>query len=139
MPINAALAFSPPVPPGPPPRKRHDDAGSIPTPPGSSHHPPPLPMHPPPPTTTGGAESTHGGEQIFLGEAWMGDGRRGALIFHPQSHPQTQQAPMLPYADAVEPGAPPAPAAGTRVRGKYPITSQLPPVRPCSPVAVAGE
>ena len=122
MPINAALAFSPPVPPGPPPRKRHDDAGSIPTPPGSSHHPPPLPMHPPPPTTTGGAESTHGGEQIFLGEAWMGDGRRGALIFHPQSHPQTQQAPMLPMPTQWNPGLHPHPP----LVPAYGVNTQLP-------------
>ena len=121
MPVNAA--FSPPVPPGPPPRKRHDDAGSIPTPPGSHHHPPPLPMHPPPPTTTGGAESTHGGgEQIFLGEAWMGDGRRGALIFHPQSHPQTQQAPMLPMPTQWNPGLHPHPP----LVPAYGVNTQLP-------------
>ena len=69
------------------------------------------------------------------------DGRRTPRRSNipPAVTPSDATGAYAPYADAVEPGAPPAPAAGTRVRGKYPITSQLPPVRPCSPVAVAGE
>ena len=45
---------------------------------------PPMPPGPPPPPG------------VFLGEAWMGDGRRGALVFHPRMCPAAAAPPPPP-------------------------------------------
>ena len=56
------------------------------------------------------------------GAILLGDGRRGALIFHPQSHPQTQQAPMLPMPTQWNPGLHPHPP----LVPAYGLNTQLP-------------
>ena len=56
--------------------------------------PPPMPPGPPP--------------GVFLGEAWMGDGRRGALVFHPRTGglPTLGQTPHFHPAAAAPPPPP---------------------------------
>jgi len=58
---------------------------------------PPIPPGPPP--------------GVFLGEAWMGDGRRGALVFHPRGGgvPTFRGADFHPAAPAPPPPHYPAP------------------------------